>query len=79
MQNRATSCSCCRQSRLTSNRVPTAIFKSKDLEVLRLVLRAGDYLPPHRVPGGITVQCLHGALELGADGEKKRIQAGQMC
>src|SRR5688572_31348009 len=34
----------------------TALFKSNDLEVIRLVLLAGKSLPPHKVPGEITVQ-----------------------
>jgi quercetin dioxygenase-like cupin family protein len=41
-----------------------ALFKSSDLEVMRLVLPAGKALPPHKVPGEITIHCLEGALNI---------------
>lgn len=55
-----------------------ALFKSVDLEVMRLVLRAGEALPPHRVPGEITVQCIEGALDVTAEGRSHVLQAGQL-
>lgn len=55
-----------------------AIFKSRDLEVIRLELKAGEALPPHKVPGEITVQCLRGVLDLGIDGRTCRLRAGEM-
>ncbi len=55
-----------------------AIFKSEDLEVMRLVLLAGQSLPPHRVPGEITVQCMEGALDVTADGRSHVLKAGQL-
>lgn len=55
-----------------------ALFKSQDLEVMRLVLRAGQSLPVHQVPGEITVQCLEGCVELTADGRRHRLQAGEL-
>ena len=39
-----------------------ALFKSNDLEVIRLVLRTGQGLPPHGVSGEITLQCLEGRI-----------------
>ena len=56
-----------------------ALFKSSQLEVMRLVLPAGKAFPPHRVPGEITVQCLEGRLELDVDGVKQVLNAGQLC
>jgi len=41
-----------------------ALFKSRDLEVMRLVLGAGDALPPHRVPGEVTIHCIEGRCEV---------------
>ena len=41
------------------------IVKTNDLEVIRVVLLAGNELPPHEVPGDITVQCLEGKVEFG--------------
>ena len=55
-----------------------ALFKSADLEVMRLVLRAGKSLPPHKVPGEITIHCLEGALKVLADGYEHALQAGQL-
>lgn len=55
-----------------------AVFKSEDLEVMRLVLLAGQSLPPHRVPGEITVQCMEGALDVTADGRSHVLKAGQL-
>lgn len=55
-----------------------ALFKSRDLEVLRLVLKAGQSLPTHRVPGEITVHCLEGCLEVTTDAQTHRLQAGQL-
>ena len=39
-----------------------ALFKSTQLEVMRLVLPAGHRMPPHHVPGEITIQCLEGVV-----------------
>lgn len=40
------------------------LFKSDDMEVIRVVLRQGQTLPPHRVPGSISLHCLEGRLEV---------------
>lgn len=55
-----------------------ALFKSRDLEVVRLALAAGEALPPHRVAGEISVQCLSGALRLGLDEGHCALRAGEM-
>ena len=55
-----------------------ALFKSDDLEVMRLVLPAGRALPPHRVAGDITVHCLEGRLRLDVDGRACELSAGQL-
>lgn len=55
-----------------------ALFKSEQLEVMRLVLPAGRVLPRHRVDGEITVQCLEGDVVVHADGEQTALRAGQM-
>ena len=52
-------------SRLPQART-TALFKSNDLEVMHLVLKAGKSLPPHKVPGEITIHCLEGAMSVTA-------------
>lgn len=55
-----------------------ALFKSADLAVMRLVLRAGRSLPPHSVPGEITVQCIEGCIDVTVDGRSHVLQAGQL-
>ena len=56
----------------------TALFKSDDLEVIRLVLLAGKSLPPHKVPGEITVQCIEGKIDVPANGQSHVLVAGEM-
>jgi quercetin dioxygenase-like cupin family protein len=56
----------------------SALFKSKDLEVMRLVLLAGKSLPPHQVPGEITIQCLEGSLGIELEGTTVRLAAGEL-
>lgn len=55
-----------------------ALLKSRDLEVVRLVLKAGQSLPTHRVKGEMTVQCLEDCLEVTTDAQAHRLQAGQL-
>lgn len=55
-----------------------AIFKSRDLEVMRLVLAAGRSLPPHKVPGEITIHCIEGQLEIGTAQRKTVLDPGQL-
>jgi quercetin dioxygenase-like cupin family protein len=56
----------------------SALFKSQDLEVMRLVLQAGKSLPTHSVPGEITVQCLEGSLELVLETGTVLLAAGEL-
>ena len=41
-----------------------ALFKTDDLEVMRLVLTAGKSLPPHKVAGEITIHCMEGRIDV---------------
>lgn len=56
----------------------SALFKADDLEVMRIVLKAGASLPPHRVPGEVTLQCLEGELQMSVDGSDRTLRAGQL-
>jgi quercetin dioxygenase-like cupin family protein len=56
----------------------TALFKSEDLEVMRLVLMAGKSLPPHKVPGEITIQCIEGRIDVTAGGKSHLLAAGHL-
>lgn len=55
-----------------------ALFKSDDLEVIRLVLAPGRPLPPHRVAGDITVLCLAGRIDVSTDERSHVLGAAQM-
>jgi quercetin dioxygenase-like cupin family protein len=55
-----------------------ALFKSRDLEVMRLVLTAGKALPRHQVQGEITIQCLEGRLRIELDAGHKELEAGEL-
>jgi quercetin dioxygenase-like cupin family protein len=39
---------------------------------------AGKKLPPHCVPGEITVQCLEGRVDFRIDGAKRELTAGSL-
>jgi quercetin dioxygenase-like cupin family protein len=55
-----------------------ALFKSEQLEVIRLVLLAGKVFPPHAVPGEITLQCIEGEIDVTVDGESHLLKAGEI-
>jgi quercetin dioxygenase-like cupin family protein len=61
-----------------STQKTTALFKSRDLEVMRLVLLAGRSLPPHKVPGEITIHCIEGSLGVESEGTTVRLDAGEL-
>ena len=62
---------------LTESRT-VAIFKSRAMEVMRLVLPEGKTMAPHSVKGDITVQCLAGEINFFSSGEARRMTAGQL-
>jgi quercetin dioxygenase-like cupin family protein len=55
-----------------------ALFKSDDLEVMRLVLRAGQSMPAHAVQGEVTLQAIEGSVEVGGNGAATELRAGQL-
>lgn len=42
----------------------TALVKTDSFEAIRLVLKAGETLPDHKVAGRFTLHCLEGRVEL---------------
>lgn len=54
------------------------IVKTDALEVIRIVLPARKELPPHKVPGEITVQCLEGKVEFRVGELKRELTAGEL-
>lgn len=55
-----------------------ALFKSTQLEVMRLVLATGKSMPEHRISGEITIQCIEGVLDVQVDGISSLLQSGQL-
>jgi quercetin dioxygenase-like cupin family protein len=55
-----------------------ALFKTDQLEVMRLVVPAHKTVPSHLVKGEVTVQCLEGEVDFTADGKTQRMKAGQL-
>ena len=56
-----------------------ALFKGRDLEVVRIPLVAGAGLPMHHVPGEITIHCLYGHLQVHSDGNPAaQLRAGEL-
>lgn len=64
-------------ARLASART-CALFKADDMEVIRVVLRAGQSLPPHRVPGSVSLHCLEGSFEVLLGQTVRELAAGQL-
>ncbi|HQD15015.1 MAG TPA: AraC family ligand binding domain-containing protein, partial [Ottowia sp.] len=48
------------------------------LEVMRLVLPAGHRMPPHHVPGEITIQCLEGVVRVDVAAASHDLPAGHL-
>lgn len=55
----------------------SAIVKSDHFETIRLIVHAGAEIPPHKVPGNITLHCLEGHIELGLDDSSIELKANE--
>ena len=53
-----------------------ALIKARQLEVVRIVLRQGETLREHSVPGEITVQCLEGRMQVQTSQGTQTMRAG---
>lgn len=53
-----------------------ALVKTKHFEVVRLFTPAGRTVPPHKVDGPITVQCLRGHAIFFVGSEPREMHAG---
>lgn len=58
--------------------VTTALFKSQQLEVVRLVLPRGKGLPQHHVQGEITLQCIEGLIDFSCGHRHQPLRPGQL-
>lgn len=62
----------------TTVQISQALVCAPRLEVMRLVLEAGKVIPRHAVAGPLTIHCLHGCVEVEADGVWQRLQEHQL-
>ncbi len=58
--------------------VTTAIFKSAQLELVRLVLPSGKAMREHKVAGEITVLCIEGLIDFSTPTISRRLAPGQL-
>lgn len=58
--------------------ISTALVKSSQLEIMRLILLAGKTVPEHQVPGEITLQCIEGAVKLHVQKREQILHSGEM-
>lgn len=56
----------------------TALVRTDDFEVMRMILPAGKSVPQHHVPGELTIQCLEGTVELQAHGQTLPMRGGEL-
>jgi quercetin dioxygenase-like cupin family protein len=63
---------------LPPDAVSVSLIKSEELQLLRVVLRAGSVLPAHWVAGECTIQCLAGTAQLIAGGRHIDLEAGDV-
>ena len=54
-----------------------AILKTRSLELMRVVLRAGEALPRHAVRGESTLLCIEGAAHVSTDGTVFQLRPSQ--
>jgi quercetin dioxygenase-like cupin family protein len=59
-------------------KVSTSLLKTDRLQLMRLVLQAGQRMPEHRVAGEITIQCLEGAADVVTPSRTLALEAGQL-
>ena len=54
------------------------LVKTKAIDVIRMVIRAGKEIPTHKAKGDITVQCLEGKIAFTACGKTNNLEAGHL-
>ncbi len=55
-----------------------ALFKTDELEVIRMVFSAGKTFPPHKVAGATTIQCIEGRIEVSSEDCTCTLEPGQL-
>jgi quercetin dioxygenase-like cupin family protein len=55
----------------------SAIVKSERFEAIRMVVRAGETVPPNKVAGNITLHCLEGRVRFSLERTVLELGAGE--
>jgi len=55
-----------------------SVLKTDRIQLMRLVMTAGQVLPEHRVPGEITIQCLSGEITVTSGTRSARLAPCQL-
>lgn len=58
--------------------VSTSLLRTRNLQLLRLVLAAGQEMPEHRVAGEATIQCLQGEVDVRTPTRVCRLTPGTL-
>lgn len=61
-----------------STSVSSSLLKTRQIQVMRLVLPAGEGMPSHQVAGDITIHCLSGEASLTTAQGEHRLKPGQL-
>ena len=61
-----------------ANTKTTTLFKTENVETVRIVMPAGKEISEHEAPGEIIVQCLEGKVVFTALGKTTVLEAGQL-
>ena len=56
----------------------TTLFKTENVEAVRIVMPAGKVISEHEAPSEIIVQCLEGKVVFTAQGKTTELGAGQL-
>jgi quercetin dioxygenase-like cupin family protein len=58
--------------------VTSSLIKARSLQLMRIVMRAGEQLPMHHVRGEITLQCIEGNAVVLTPGRSIALAAGHV-
>jgi quercetin dioxygenase-like cupin family protein len=61
-----------------SGQVTHSLLKTREMQLMRLVLPAGQSVPSHQVAGEITIHCLEGEVEVHCPSSRPRLRAGEL-
>lgn len=64
-------------ARITEARTHS-LLKTDRVQLMRLVLKAGQTMPEHQVAGELTLQCLEGQVLVKTPGRQCRLAEGEM-